>query len=166
MIGTTVKVPCKPYIRSFLINSYGNPVNLKKDKHLYKYLKSVLDRKLHRHNDRPSFKQYGKMIYKSEVEILINNDTFKYNGFDIHRDAIVDLNALFEGHIKKIVSVFVFALISCGHKKIAAINEAQKVFKFSEDDMSTELIIQTLKRENDLKEKILSQTTSNLSQAS
>ena len=161
-----VTVPCKPYVKSFLTNTYGNPVNLKKDKHIYKYVKSVLTREIHRNNDKASFKMYGKMIYREEVKLMTNNDTFKYNGFDIHRDDIVDLNALFEGHIKKIVAVFVFALMSCGFKTIAAINEAQEVFRFSEDDMSTELIIQALKREPDLKQKILSKPTLNLSKAS
>ena len=161
-----VTVPCKPYVKSFLNSTYGNPVNLKKDKHIYKYVKSVLTREIHRNNDKASFKKYGRMIYREEVKLMTNHDTFKYNGFDIHRDDIVDLNALFEGHIKKMVAVFVFALMSCGFKTKSAINEAQQVFKFSEDDMSTELIIQALKREPDLRCKILSKATVNLSKAS
>lgn len=161
-----VKVPCKPYVKKFLISSYGNPVNVKKDKHIYKYLQKVLERKLHRNNGRASFKQYGKMIYHEEVELVINKDTFKHNGFDLHREDVTDLNAIFEGHIKKIICVFIFALMSCGFKKINAITEAQKVFGFSEDDMSTELIIQACKREGQLRKKIISQVTCNISQTS
>lgn len=161
-----VTVPCKPYVKSFLTNTYGNPVDLKKDKHIYKYVKSVLSREIHRNNDKASFKKYGRMIYREEVKLMTNNDTLKYNGFDIHHDDIVDLNALFEGHIKKMIAVFVFALMSCGFKAITAITEAQIVFKFSEDDMSTELIIQALKREPDLRGKILSKPTVNLSKVS
>ena len=162
----TVTVPCKSYVKKFLIDTYGNPVDIRKDKHLYKFLKNTLERKVHRHNDRSSFKKYGKMIYKAETTFIVNEDTFKHNGFDIHRDDITDLNALFEGYIKKIIAVFVYALISCGHKTISAINQAQELFNFSEDDMSTDLILKSCKREQDLKEKIFSQASANFSQAS
>ena len=166
MNNYTVVIPCKPYVKKFLIDNYGNPVDIRKDKYLYKYFKNVLDRKLYRNNSRYSFKKYGKMIYREEVIFIINEETFERDGFSIHHNDIIDINSLFEGYIKKIISVFVFALISCGHKTISAINEAQKLFNFSEDDMSTDLILKSCKREQDLKEKILAQVSVNLAQTS
>lgn len=141
-----ITIPCKPYVRRFLVNTYGHPVNLKSDKHAFRYFRLLLQRKMFRNNHRTGFKRNGKMIYRTEVEIILDNDTFKHYGYGMSRQAVIDFNAFFEGYIKKVGRTFIAALESSGWKRWHAIREYQDTFGFREDEYSGEAILQDLKR--------------------
>jgi hypothetical protein len=142
----TITIPCKPYVRRYLVNRFGNPVNLKADKYFYKYFQSLLERKVHRDNHRTSFKRYGRLIYHEEVDIGITEDTFQRWGYDMNRKAVYDFNAFVEHDIKKQARIFILTLQSVGWKRWRAIREFQESWGFKEDEYSGEAILQDIKR--------------------
>jgi len=143
---TTITIPCKPYVKKFLINSFGNPADLSYDKHIKKYFLHLLSRRVHRNAARVNFKEYGKLIYHEEVQIAINEEEFNRYGFSMHRKAVFDFNLFLEGYIKSMTRLFILTCQSFGMKRMQAIREFQETFGFSEDDYSSENILQDIKR--------------------
>lgn len=151
---TTIIIPCKPYVKRFLVNSFGKPADLSFDRHVYKYFQHLLNRRVHRNASRSNFKQYGKLIYHEEVDIAISEETFQRYGFSMHRQAVFDFNVFLEDYIKTIARVFILTCQSFGMKRTQAIREFQDTFGFHEDDYSTENILQDIKRNSDKFQKM------------
>jgi hypothetical protein len=143
---TTITIPCKPYVKRFLINSFGNPADLSYDRNIYTTFRLLLSRRVHRNAKRVNFKEYGKLIYHEEVEVAINEETFQRYGFSIHRKAVIDFNLFLEAYIKNMARLFILNCQSFGMKRMEAIREFQNTFGFSEDDFPTENILQDIKR--------------------
>lgn len=152
--GNILTLPCKPYVKRFLINQFGNPADLRKNRYFFNYLKMILERKICRYNKRIHFKKYGKIVYSEEVKILIDNDTFNRFGFDVSATSISAFNGFLEDYIKQQARVFIFASVSFGQTWVNAIKDFQDTFGFSEDDFSTDSIKKDLQRHKDFLENI------------
>jgi len=145
-------LPCKSYVKRYLINNYGNPVDFRKNRYFGNYFKMLLERKICQHNKRIHLKQYGKQIYKSEVIVFIDDDTFNRFGFDLTAQSVVDFNMFIEDYIKSQSRAIIFTANSFGQAWVDAIRNFQNAFGFSEDDFSTEAIRKDLQRNKEILE--------------
>lgn len=151
---TTVRIPCKPYVKRFLENSFGKPADLSYDRHVQKYFHHLLSRRVHRNAYRVNFKEYGKLVYHEEVEIGISENTFERHGFSMHRKAVFDFNLFLEDYIKTIMRTFILTCQSFGMKRMHAIRDFQETFGFGEDDYPAENILQDIKRNSEKYKKM------------
>lgn len=177
-------LPCKPYVRRFLTNQCGTPVDLRKNRYIFNYFKLLLKRKIcwrnkrfhlkeyakiaYEKNGKTLYKQYGKAIYKDEVKIMIDDDTFNRFGFDMTAHSIGEFNAFMEDYIKSMARLFIFTTNSFGQTWVNSIKNFQDLFGFSEDDFPTESIRKDLQRHNDILkniEKTFGQSVPNFGQS-
>lgn len=148
--GNILTLPCKPYVKRFLINQFGNPADLRKNRYFFNYLKMILERKICHRNSRFHLKKYGKMIYAEELKILIDDDTFSRYGFDLTATSVVDFNRLIEDYIKAQSRLFIFTANSFGQTWVNAIRDFQDMFGFSEDDFPSDSIKKDLQRHKEI----------------
>ena len=139
-----VTIPVKPYVKKYLENRFGSPVDFSGDKHINKYFLNLLEKNNHR-NDRRIF-IYGRVAYREEVTILISNDKFERYGFDISKNSNVDFNNFMEEHIKSQSRLFVGVCSAVGMKAAVAIRNFQNTFQFEEDDFAFETIKKDIQR--------------------
>lgn len=222
-------IPCKSYVRRYLINQFGKTVDLRKNKHYFNYFRLLLKRKICWRNKRFHLKEYyqkeyqkndykkeisevkikyqdlikradeleldtsdllnqmnnqikeieknkngktiyrtyGKSIYKSQVKIFIDDDTFSRFGFDMTATSIVYFNSFVEDCIKSEARLFIFVANSFGRSIFDSIRDFQNVYGFSEDDFPFETIKQDFQRHKNIFkdfDKILGQSVLDLGQ--
>jgi len=148
-------LPCKSYVKRYLINQFGNPVDLRKNRHYYDYLKLLIQRKICRFNKRTHIKPDGSKssLYSHSVKIIIDDDTFNRFGFDLTPTSVVKFNTFIEDSIKTQARLFIFTSTSFGHTRVNAIQDFQDAFGFSEDEFPAESITKDLQRHSDFEKK-------------
>jgi hypothetical protein len=120
----TINVPCKPYVKAYLENNCGTPVNLK-------LLPELLQEFRARLNKKPSCQISGNR-YADSVTIIIPPDWFYRYGWELNRESIKDLNKLVEHKVKFIMSQYVALNNSLGISIAICIREFQERFDFPE----------------------------------
>lgn len=145
-------LPCKSYVKRHLINQYGNPVDLRKNRHYFNYLKLLLQRKQCRYNKRINLKNFGKRVYYEEVKIILDDDTFNRFGFELTPTSVMEFNAFIEDSIKTHARLLIVQANSFGQTWVDAIRDFQEAFGFTEDDFPTDSIKKDLQRHKDILE--------------
>ncbi len=140
----SVSIHVKPYVKKYLENRFGDPVDLSGDKHINKYFLNLLDKNSYRFDKRIFV--FGKNAYKEEVTILISEDAFERFGFDLSKTSIIDFNNFIEEYIKTQSRLFVGVCSGLGVKVAVAIRNFQNIFQFEEDDFAFETIKKDIQR--------------------
>ncbi|WP_297975376.1 hypothetical protein [uncultured Bacteroides sp.] len=135
-------LPCKPYVRQFLLHNFNDPddswgeiVNLKTDKELQADFLSRLS-KTGRYE-----KRYSNLSrYTTVVPIEIQRDDFYRYGWSMSNTEVVAFGTKIERRIKQILFLYLDTHVSMGLPLSAAIRNFQAKFGFTEDTWSYDTI--------------------------
>ncbi len=117
---------------------YDNPVNLVKDKVLYRQLILSLHKKSNKYRKR--YESLAFSNYTENVTIVIKRNDFYRHGWDLTRTEIVEFNQAVEMRAKALMRSYIAPRIGVGYNWTDAINEFQQEFGFTEDIWSFEAI--------------------------
>ena len=134
----TINIPCKSYSKHFLEMKFDNPVNLVKDKVLYRQLILSLHKKSNKYRKR--YESLAFSNYTENVTIAIKRNDFYRHGWDLTRTEIVEFNQAVEMRAKELMKSYVAPRIAVGHTWTDAIADFQQEYGFSEDIWSFEAI--------------------------
>ena len=130
----TITVAVKPYIRAFLENNFGSPVDIRKDPELNNMVEFLLKEGATRLDKTLQIK------YTDTVCFRISRDTFHRYGFTLTKTATQRLNCYLEGRIKFFARVYIANNRSIGIPLARCIRDFQEKFNFPEDVWSAEAI--------------------------
>ena len=143
-----VILPCKSYVKEYLIKNFGRPddnwpdlVNLSSDKVLHDYFLTLLQRG----EERDDNKRNGN-LYKCQVSIEITHDQFLRYGWVLTATDTAKLNAMIERRIKSILYGYVSALRSIGIPVMECIRRFRMRTGISEWMWDTDSIRKDLQR--------------------
>lgn len=134
----TIQVPCKSYSRHFLELKFGTPVNLQKDKLLYKQLALCLEKNSDRYKKRYEALSFSN--YTDIATILIKRPDFYKLGWDLTRTEIVEFNQAIELKAKSFMHSFIAPRVALGFSWTETILLFQEEYGFTEDIWTHEAI--------------------------
>jgi len=135
-----IDVKVKPYVRQYLINNCGNPVDLT---HLHKF--NELFKKLLR---KPLLRFESLPLPSDDcyVRIVISQDIFYRYGWEMTRTSMMQFNGEIELEIKFIMRTWIANRAGLGFSLVHCIHDFQERFNFNEDVWSYETIKKDLTR--------------------
>jgi len=125
-----VTVLCKPYVKRFLENNYGNPVDFRNHPRENEMFSRMLK--------KPCYDEENK--YKNElclhthsVEIVISERNFYRHGWELSKTDIVSFGKYFEKNAKMLMRTVISTYISFGTPTNVAIVKFQSRFQMEEE---------------------------------
>lgn len=106
----TVKINCKPVVKSFLESNFGNPVRIPDEHPLYKLACSQLTKKNIRANDT--------IEYTDHIELGISEANFRFDGHSIADVNIRIFNTAVDNYIKVLCRSSLDSLLLMHDKQI------------------------------------------------
>jgi hypothetical protein len=132
-----VTVPVKPYVKRFLENNYGTPVDFKnhprENEMFQRMLKKPCISNEYMYND--NIQKYCHI-----VEIVINDRDFYHYGWELSKTDIISFGKYFERNAKMQMRNVVGLYVSLGFPLNIAIAKFQNKFHFEEEYWSLESI--------------------------
>lgn len=140
----TIDIKVKPYVRQYLINNCGNPVDLT---YLPKF-KKLFSRLLY----KPLFPNPSLPLTDGEcyVRIIISDDTFGRFGFDMETKNMRYFNTEIEKDIKFIMRNYI-ATFAVFYNIATCIRKFQERFNFPEDVWGYDAIKKDIDRKTEVK---------------
>ncbi len=138
-----VQVPVKPYVKRFIENNFGSPV----DFHNHPRENAMFIRMLKkpcRNQERFYLSELGK--YKNFVTVEITERIFYQNGWELSKTDIIAFGKHFEKNAKMLMRSIVGVYISFGIPTNTAIAKFQERFKMEEEYWPFEAIIKDFSR--------------------
>ena len=125
-----ITVPVKPYVKRFLENNYGNPVDFRNHPRESEMFKRMLK--------KPCYDQENKYkkelcLHKHAVEIAISERDFYRHGWEVSKTDIVSFGKHFEKNAKWLMRSVVSTYISFGIPINVAIIKFQTRFQLEEE---------------------------------
>ena len=125
-----VSVPVKPYVRRFLENNYGSPVDFRNHPRENEMFRRMLK--------KPCYDNEHKYRNKSTkhtttVDIVVSERDFSRHGWEITKTDMVSLGRYFERNAKLLMRSVVSTYISFGIPVNVAINTFQNRFAMEEE---------------------------------
>lgn len=124
-----VTVQVKPYVKRFLENNYGDPVNFNCHPREKEMFKRML-KKPNNDNDHKYPKEF--FLHSNTVEILISDHDFYRHGWEVSKTDAISFGKYFERNVKLLMRLVVGTYISFGMPINAAIERFQ--CRFCMDD--------------------------------
>lgn len=122
----TIKIPCKKYVKAYLENNCGTPVNLQHLPDLMEELRRGLSRK-------PAHREAADLAICTEnVTIIIPSDMFYRYGWELNKENILDFNRNVEMKVKSFMRLYISLNNSLGNPVANCIREFQDVYGFPE----------------------------------
>jgi len=140
----TIDVRVKPYVRQYLINNCGNPVDLN---HMPKF-KSLFKRLLH--NSCLRFESLQPPQNECYVSIIVSNDSFYRYGWEMSKANMMIFNAEVENDIKFVMRNFI-STYSTFYSIATCIRMFQDRFNFPEDVWKYDAIDKDIERNSTVK---------------
>jgi hypothetical protein len=140
-----VDVKVKPYVKQYLINNCGNPVNLS---HLPKFdllFKRLIRKPLLRFESLPCSSD------NCYVRVIITSDTFYRYGWEITRTNALMFNAEIEREMKFLMRTFITTRASLGYSIAQSIRDFQTKFNMPETIWSFDAIKKDIDRHTESK---------------
>lgn len=141
----TVTIKCKPYVRQYLVQNFGDPVNLSADQSLETFFRSLLSKP-----DRDAEKKYTGLFkpdntaYSCTAEVIISQRDFYRHGWELTRTNTVKFGVHVENRVKAQMRNWVTLCMlfdPSGHTtQKHAILRFQDAFGFSEETWPYESI--------------------------
>jgi hypothetical protein len=133
----TVNVPVKSYIKIFLENNCGFPVDLVN----LPALKTIFRNSLRKPSKRYDYKMVKiPDIYKENVNIIISEDEFYRFGWELSKTDVIAFNKEIENMAKLLMRNIVGVSNSIGLPINKSIEKFQAEFNFSEEDWTYQTI--------------------------
>ena len=131
-----VYLPCKPYVRQFLLHNYGvndpqwpDLITIVKDEFIYQQFRSRLTHASGRYDSR-----YGDLSrYSTKVQIEIKKDDFYRYGWALTETDTVSLCGIFEARAKSFLCTYLDIHRALGVPLSTAIRNFQDKYDFPED---------------------------------
>lgn len=133
-----IKIPCKSYSKHYLEMKYDDPVNLIKDKVLYRQLVLSFHKKSNKYRKR--YEALAFSNYNESVTIVIKRNDFYRYGWDLTRTEIVEFNQAVEMRAKEFMRSYIGSRVAVGYNWTDAINDFQTEYGFTEDIWTFEAI--------------------------
>lgn len=126
----TITVPVKPYVKRFLENNYGSPVNFRNHPREKDFFIRMLHRPAKEYETR-----YNLVMTKfsTSVSVEISENCFYRHGWEISRTDTVAFGKYFERNAKMIMRTMVGTYISFGMPISEAILTFQEHFNLQEE---------------------------------
>jgi hypothetical protein len=120
----------KPYVKRFIENNYGNPVDFRKSPRENEMIKRMLKKPVHQHE-----KMYDtRLLRQSEVvEVMISDFEFYHYGWEISKTDTIAFGKYFEKNAKYLMRTVVGLYVSFGVPVEKAINMFQERFNLEEE---------------------------------
>lgn len=129
----TVTIPCKPYVRHFLVTKYGDPVNLTSERQLNNFFRRMLKKPCARHDKYyQDLLQYPGTYYSCKMEVVVSESDFYRYGWELTKTDVVAFNGEIEGRVKMLMRNSVELFENMMSQK-EAIFRFQEIFGFTED---------------------------------
>jgi len=101
----SIQIPCKPYVKHYLTQNFGSPVNLyQTDNPFLPLLKLLLH---NQKKDKYPLRSLNPLIYSEATAILLSEDDFLRVGFDLTRIGAIVFNKEVERSFKHMMHVIV-----------------------------------------------------------
>ena len=130
----SIEIPVKPYVKAYLENNCGSPVDLSLLPTVYpdfiNYLKN------------PTLRTESSLVcsFSEEVRIIVPKDVFYRYGWILTKTDIIALNSKVEGLVKFSSRNFLAVNKAIGVPVASSIREYQELFRFTEDSFPFETI--------------------------
>ena len=153
-----VILPCKPYVKRFIEQNFGNPADLSKDKDLYNEFRSRLKKQSVKYDHR----YINSERYSEEIEIRITQDDFYNFGWELSKTEIVTLNRKFEARAKTFLYTIVGVKHAMGVSLWDSIEYFQEKYDYPEAIWPKESIYKDCQRNLKIKKNVLSDNISSI----
>lgn len=123
----TVKIAVKPYVKAYLENNFGSPVDLRRDAELSELVNLML---------REGSTRLDKIVsanFPATVEMRISKDAFFRYGFTFTKTETLKFNSFLEKRIKFFARTYIAYHQSLGISVAKCIRDFQTAFGFPED---------------------------------
>lgn len=123
----TIEIPCKSYVKAYLENNCGRPVDLK-------HLPSLMEEFRRALAKMPSHKDDSKKkaVHEDKVQIIIPPNFFYRYGWEMEEDNVRDFNVKIEHTVKYIMRQYVSLNHSMGIPVATCIRDFQEKYCFPE----------------------------------
>jgi hypothetical protein len=122
----TIKIPCKKYVKAYLENNCGTPVNLKHLPDLQEILRLSLQRK-------PEHLENKKVAeYDDTVTVIIPDDMFYRYGWELNKENTLDFNRNVEQKVKFLMRQYISLNYTLGIPVTDCIRNFQEEYGISE----------------------------------
>jgi len=125
-----VTVPVKPYVKRFLENNYGNPIDFRKHPRENEFFRRML-KKPDYNNEHKYKNELNKQVVT--VEIQISDHDFYRHGWELSKTDIVSFGKYFEKNAKWLMHTVVGTYVSFGTPIYIAIANFQTRFQMEEE---------------------------------
>jgi hypothetical protein len=122
----TIRIPCKSYVKAYLENNCGTPVDL----HHLPVMMEELKRGLIKKQEHNECKKVAE--YEPFVTVIIPSDYFYRYGWEMNKDNILDFNRKAELHVKFNMRQFILVNRGIGVPVATCIKEFQEKYGFPE----------------------------------
>lgn len=123
----SIMIPCKPYVRRFLIQNFGDPVNLYSFQNQYIYLfRSFLAKPCKRRDKKLTFKS----TLTDSVEFMISDTDFYHFGWEISITDMSTLNSTFEQAAKLFMRTCISIDTSISGSQAQSIRRFQDFYEY------------------------------------
>lgn len=130
----SLEIPCKKYVKAYLENNCGHPVNLQHIPELMEeFRRGLAKMPCHKDSKKPG-------LYEDSVTIIIPPNFFYRYGWELQQEHIRDLNRIIEIRVKFLMRQYVSLNHSMGVPIATCIREFQDKFGFPEPVWSYESI--------------------------
>lgn len=140
----TMILSCKPYVKRFIEQNFGNPADFSRDDELYDFFRSVL-----RKNNNRQDRYYSKFFldkYSESIRIKIADDDFYRYGWEISMSDMISLNKKLECRVKILAHTVISSQLAFGFTISSSVGYFQVQFEFPEDIWKKESIIKECQR--------------------
>jgi hypothetical protein len=125
-----VTIPCKRYVKRFLENNYGNPVNFSKHPRENEMFRRMLKKPC---KDQDRFYKKELSLHTVFIEVEISERDFYRHGWEVSKTDIVSFGKHFEKNAKWLMRTVVSTYASFGIPIHIAIYKFQLRFHMEED---------------------------------
>lgn len=132
-----VNLPCKPYVKRWLISVGGDPVELAEAKDLQQLFRTHLQRGV---REEPAKPDLNSVHYTETVSIATTEDDFYRHGYFLSRNSILEINKWIEVRVKFNARQFILLNNALGVPVAGCIREFQEQFGYYEHIWSFEAI--------------------------
>lgn len=146
MCFATVDVFVKKYVKVYLENLYGNPVNLSYAGSTRDFFLECLNSKLNTLDKKYAKEGINYKPFNNVVKIEISEDDFYGIGFEMTISNMVKFNRFIETNLKKECRIYAALFKSFGMSYIKGVKVFMKNNHLTEDDFSIDTIMKDLQR--------------------
>jgi hypothetical protein len=125
-----VTVPVKPYVKRFLENNYGTPIDFKNHPRENEMFKRMLKKPCYDQEHKYNCEMFK---YVCNAEIVINDRDFYRHGWELSKTDIISFGKFFERNAKFLMRQVVSSYVSFGTPVNIAIARFQARFNFEEE---------------------------------